>query len=194
MPRKVFSVDLYVELKEALGQRGYWQEIDWAETVGPPAGSTAFFLEYAFVVINSGMKAEVARGIYERVIQAVVRDGRDARSAFRHPGKSAAIQSVYDDRVEWHARYRAAEDKLAFLASMPWIGPITKYHLAKNFGLDCVKPDRHLVRIAQAHASDPHTLCSELAEATGDRIGTVDYVLWRAAALGLLAAEKEAVK
>ena len=88
-----FSVHRYLALKHGLGERGYWSEIDWAEAVGPPKGATAFWYEYAFVVINSGMKAEVARGIYEKVIRAVIEEGRDARSAFGHPGKSAAIMS-----------------------------------------------------------------------------------------------------
>ena len=92
---------------------------------------------------------------------------------------------MYDHRIDWHRRYDAAVNKVAFLETMPWIGPVTKFHLAKNFGLDVVKPDRHLARIADAHHSDPHTVCAEIAEATGDRIGTVDY-LWRAAALGIL--------
>jgi len=74
---------------------------------------------------------------------------------------------------------------MAFLASLPWIGEITKYHLGKNLGtLDTAKPDRHLVRIAGAEGA--HALCARLARATGDKVATVDVVIWRAANLGLL--------
>ena len=179
-----FSVSRYLDLKEQLAEMGFRGDVDWAEVVGPPQGATSFWIEYTFVVCNSGMKAEVARGIFNRIRSAIAR-GELVSSVFRHPGKASAIQYVYEERLRWYRDYQMAGDKLAFLESMPWIGPITKYHLAKNFGLDVVKPDRHLVRIADAHGSDPHTLCEEIAQVTGDRIGTVDVVLWRAAALGI---------
>ena len=61
--------------------------------------------------------------------------------------------------------------------------PITCWHLAKNYGHDCAKPDRYLTRIAGAEGT--HDLCARLAKETGDRIATVDLVIWRAANLGL---------
>src|SRR5204862_28581 len=43
-----------------------------------------------------------------------------------------------------------------WLTRCPYIGPVTCWHLAKNVGMDVVKPDRHLVRMAQASgARDP---------------------------------------
>jgi hypothetical protein len=79
-----------------------------------------------------------------------------------------------------------AADKLSFFESLPWIGPITKYHLAKNFGVECCKPDRHLVRIARQYDMTPDELCRKLAEETGNSVNTVDTVLWRAANLGFI--------
>jgi hypothetical protein len=76
------------------------------------------------------------------------------------------------------------DEQLAWLRKLPWIGKITAYHMAKNLGVDCCKPDRHLVRLAQVIDSEPETLCHDLAAATGDRVATVDTVLWRAANLG----------
>ncbi len=71
-----------------------------------------------------------------------------------------------------------------FLKTLDFIGPITCYHLAKNIGLDVVKPDRHLVRITEATKfANPHDLCSLIAEMTGDKITVVDLVLWRYATL-----------
>jgi hypothetical protein len=39
-------------------------------------------------------------------------------------------------------------DPLGVLQSLPYIGPVTCYHLAKNIGLQVAKPDHHLTRLA----------------------------------------------
>ena len=62
----------------------------------------------------------------------------------------------------------------------------TKYHLAKNCGADVAKPDVHLQRLAEAHGTTVHDLCADLASRTGYRIATIDLVLWRACANGVL--------
>jgi len=71
-------------------------------------------------------------------------------------------------------------DKVEYVASLPMMGPITKYHLARNIGIDCAKPDRHLQRLAARFGySDVQTMCGEIAKKSGYRIGTVDLILWR---------------
>lgn len=176
--------DIFLELKSELQQRGYSDEIKWAETLEPCDGAGAFFDEYVWVVLSSGMKNQVARMIQERIYKAWA--ARKATStAFRHVGKVAAIDYVKEHRAELFAGYRLSADKLEFLKTLPWIGDITKYHLAKNLGADVVKPDRHLVRIAKKYGVDCFELCRRLAAATGMRIAAVDQVLWRAGNLGL---------
>lgn len=175
----------YLELRATLIGRGYGKEIDWAETVGAPDTAEHFATEYVWVVLNSGMKNQVARGIADRLWPVLARHG-SATEVFGHPGKAAAIDLVWTRRHCYFARFQIAGDILAFCHSLPWIGPITKYHLAKNYGGDFVKPDRHLVRIAKATGETPDALCERLADATGDRVGTVDLVLWRGANLGVL--------
>ena len=49
-----------------------------------------------------------------------------------------------------------------------------------------MKPDRHLVRIAEHYGTDCFTMCQKLSDEIGDRVGTVDYVIWRAANLKLI--------
>lgn len=178
--------EAYLALKDRVLVAGFADEVDWAETVGPPKTPWAFWCEYGWVVVNSGMKNTVAKKIWSRIYEAVVVRDMPVSSAFGHPGKVAAIQQIHDERQEWFERYLDAPDKLAFLESMPWIGPITKHHLAKNYGHDCCKPDRHLVRIAEGYGLSPVEMCQALADVTGDRIGTVDLVIWRAAAEGMI--------
>lgn len=175
----------YAALRQEVIDMGYGDEIEWSETVQAPAFAEDFALEAIFVICNSGMKATVARGIYERV-RAALLAGKSASTGFGHPGKVAAIDEIWRDRDNLLAAYLAADDQITFLADLPFIGAITKYHLARNFGLDFAKPDRHLERIAQDHGTTPAEMCAALAEASGDRIGTVDLVVWRAAERGLI--------
>lgn len=178
----------YQQLRATIIDMGYASDIQWAQEVAEPKDAVHFAMEHAFVVCNSGMKAQIARGIFEKVMGALWRDEHPS-TVFGHKGKSEAIWTVWNTRHDWFDRYLAVPDdaaKVEFLQTMPWIGGITKWHLAKNFGVDAVKPDRHLVRLGVKYSTTPHELCRALAEQTGDRIGTVDYVLWRACNLGIL--------
>lgn len=180
----MIDIGLYLDLRKLLlAEPQYAEEYRWSETVKAPTDPDAFFAEYGWVVCNSGMRNQVAVLIWERVTEAI-RAGRTISSGFGHLGKATALQQVYDERGEWFARWQRADDPVAFLETMPWIGPITKWHLAKNFGIECAKPDRHLVRIAGEEGVD--ALCARLAAVSGDRIATVDLVLWRSANLGRL--------
>ena len=110
-----------------------------------------------------------------------------ASTVFGHKAKAGAIDAIWAGRRDLFVAYRQAEDKIAWLRDyIPWIGPITCYHAAKNFGVDVCKPDVHLQRIADAHGETPQALCERLAKASGDRIATVDLILWRAAERGLI--------
>lgn len=183
-PPTVIGVRKYLALRRALITAGYSHEIDWSEGLKPVADSKTFFEEFAWVVLNSGMRNQVARTIWERV-RPHVEAGGSAHDKFRHIGKCDAIDHVWKHRDKLFADYLSAADKVEFLRGLPWIGKITCWHLAKNYGHDCAKPDRHLVRLAGSiEAVAP--LCLRLARATGDRIATVDLVIWRAANLGMV--------
>lgn len=106
---------------------------------------------------------------------------------YRHPGKAAAIRYIWDNREQLLADFRAAPDKVAWCESLPWVGGITKWHLAKNLGADVAKPDRWLVRLADISGETVANLCERLSRSSGDRIATVDVVLWRACATGIVA-------
>jgi hypothetical protein len=164
---------------------GFGDDVTWAENLGPPADAEDFALETIYVICNSGMKNTVARGIYERV-RAALYAGTPVAEVFGHNGKAAAIETIWRNRDRLLADYLAANDKLAFCGELPWIGNITKYHLAKNFGADVAKPDVHLQRLADREGTTAQALCERLAKATGYRVATIDTVLWRACAFGVL--------
>jgi len=69
------------------------------------------------------------------------------------------------------------------LDTLPRIGPVNRYHLARNLGIgDAVKPDLHLMRIARAYAmSSPDILVDTLRcnqYLSNYRRGTIDLMLW----------------
>jgi hypothetical protein len=167
-----------------LGEQGQ-DDIAWAENIQEPIDADDFALEAIFVICNSGMKNTVARGIYERVVKKL-HAGEPAREAFKHDGKVKAIEAIWFDRKPLYAAFLAATDKLAFCEALPFIGGITKYHLAKNFGAQVAKPDVHLQRLADREGVSAQQLCERLAAETGYRVATVDTILWRACANGII--------
>lgn len=180
--------DKYLDLKLEIIRLGYLHDIRWAENVRECKNAEEFQIEHCFVVCNSGMKAQIAVPIFQRIQEALKR-GANLAEVFGHEGKCKAIQYVWDHQEKLFQTYRQAEGdngKLLFLKSLPFIGHITKYHLAKNFGMDVCKPDRHLIRIANGFNTTPDALCRQLSKETGDKVNVVDTVLWRAANLGLI--------
>jgi len=175
----------YLTLREKVKRAGYSREIKWARSLAPCPNARIFAVEAIWVIINSGLKNQVAQEIEQRVYKAIDR-GDPISTGFGHKGKVKAIEYILSNRERIFADYLTAKDKLAYLEKLPWIGPITKYHLGKNLGLDVVKPDRHLVRIAGKEGKTALELCKEISELTGDRLAVVDTVLWRAANLGMI--------
>ncbi|NMG64359.1 hypothetical protein GPA19_05290 [Azoarcus indigens] len=175
---------MFGRIRAALGQVAE-DDIAWALNVRPPVGGVQFAQDVIFVICNSGMKNTVAQGIFERCMDALW-SGKPVREAFGHKGKAAAIERVWEERADLLAGYNRADDKLAYLESLPWVGPITKYHLAKNFGLPYAKPDVHLQSLADREGCTAQALCERLAGETGLTVSAVDTVLWRACALGVI--------
>ena len=173
-------------LKQEIIRRGYASEVAWATGVGTPADANAFACEAIWVILNSGMREQVARIIWERMRPTLMSGGNAKDAPFGHKLKCRAIDQIWQERVRLFNCFCECDEsvRLDWIESLPHIGPITKYHLARNLGMDVCKPDRHLVRIAAP--GTPHDLCSQLSSATGDRIGVVDCVIWRAANLGLV--------
>lgn len=189
------TVEAIVIRLVALGHGG---DIEWANSCCMPNDEIEFAREAVFVICNSGMKNTVAQRIFERVWYALT-DGKSAGTVFGHKLKCRAIDRIYRGRVEYLAILKAAhgvegdDGVLQFCESLPHIGPITKYHLAKNFGAQVAKPDVHLQRLADREGCTAQQLCERLAAETGRNVATVDVILWRACAIGLINSKTGAV-
>ncbi len=170
-------VEFYNQAKQDIIQKGYKQEIDYVEKrYFDDVTPYNFQKEFVYVVCNSGMKNQVAEKIYKNYLENGI-------SAINHPGKKKAIEQAeryYDIWFEILQDLKTDDEKVEYLEVLPFIGEITKYHLARNLGIDCAKPDRHLVRIAEKYGyDDVQKMCQFISDVCGDRIGTVDIVLWR---------------
>jgi hypothetical protein len=180
---------------------GYGREIDWQDSAKPDALEERTFLsETAWVVLSSGFSEHVVRRLFPGITQAfldwesataIARRGEEcaasATAIFSNPSKMRAIVDVARqvDELGW-LKFRAecVRDPVTFLRRLPYIGPVTANHLAKNLGFDVVKSDRHLVRSARAAGfSTASELCEQIASQLGERLAVVDLVIWRYATL-----------
>ena len=181
----MLTLDMLRQLESVLRLKGYDEMIAWSEALAPPTNARSFAREAIYVICNSGMSVAIANPIYWRCVRAL-NQRQSASTVFGHPGKAHAIDHIWRHRNVLFEAYKVAENKTAYLLTLPFIGRITQHHLAKNLGEDTVKPDVHLMRLARHEHTTPLDMCERLAFLSGYRIGTIDTILWRACADGYL--------
>jgi len=109
-----------------------------------PATPDAFAQKVIYVICNASVTPSVGRQAYERCMRALA-TGSTARIGFRHPGKADAVDRIWAEREELFRSYRASNDPQAFIATLPWIGPVTRHSLAHLLGLTEVPHDERAV-------------------------------------------------
>lgn len=194
-------VDLYLMAKELIIKEGFAEEIDWQTDIHFSHINESYFLkEAAWVVLSSGMKELVIRKRFPaisaafyhwrssiRIIKNKEKCRKHALLLFRHEQKINAIITIaYKISKNGFDSFKNCiqNEGIRFIQTMPFMGPATSYHLAKNIGLDVAKPDRHLLRIASVTGyNNPQNLCEDISSSVGDRIAVVDLVMWRFATL-----------
>jgi hypothetical protein len=105
-----------------------------AEYPMAPRNPEAFARAVIVAVCSASVSESVGRRTAERCLRALAA-GSTARLGFRHPGKADAVDRMWNDRHRLYADYLASADKLAFLSTLPWIGPVTRRSLAAQLGL-----------------------------------------------------------
>ncbi len=191
----------YNAIKSDVIRAGFQHEIDWQASRHYDALMESDFLrEVAWVVLASGMKEKVIRAKFPDIQKAFlgltsaksISENRekcitDALKIFGHKGKISAIataaEKVNHEGFD-HLKARILTNPIKVLQEFAFIGPITVFHIAKNIGLPVAKPDRHLVRIAEACGySDIQKFCKKISDESGDSVPVVDIVLWRYATI-----------
>lgn len=167
---------------------GYEPEIDYVQDrLFKDIDETSLFWETAFVILaSSGLKEQIVRKNFDKLRDAIVNDDDDDDIFVVIPNKRQreAIRYVWYNSAEILKKIREQPDDLSrikFLDTLPQIGPITKYHLARNLGIDCIKPDIWMQRLSEAYGySSPMDMCTDIQKSRPEfRIGTIDVILWR---------------
>jgi hypothetical protein len=121
----------------------------WSALQGDAAGTTCsgpetadeFAQQVIDAICHASVTPSVGRRTFERCMRALD-FGSTARVGFRHPGKAAAIDLIWREREPLFSEYVASADKLKFLATLPWVGPVTKHSLARRLGLFAERQSR----------------------------------------------------
>ena len=177
------GLEAYLLARTTIIVDGYQDEIDYVRNIKPISEQKEadFFREFVWVVLNAGMKEQIARKIFDKYF-----DSCGDSSVIGHKGKRDAIEQGFVYSKKWFEHLQllhTTQSQLNFFESLPWVGPITKYHLARNLGIDCVKPDRHLVNWAKRLGYvSPYDMCRDIQYFMDDpqeKLGVIDVILWR---------------
>lgn len=199
--RQTRVADIFLRVKADVIEEGFGAEIDWQNQIRFSQVTESDFLrEAGWVILSSGMRETVVRQKFPHVSAAffdwdtaerIVHNDEEctakALQHFRHSGKIRAIVNVATHVFEngFQAVHHGIEMAgVDYITQFPYMGPATSLHFAKNIGLPVAKPDRHLIRIAEATGySSAQSMCADIAEITGERIPVIDLVFWRFATL-----------
>jgi hypothetical protein len=198
--RLLALVRSYLLAKQQVIASGYEAEITWQETVTLESVTPRSFLqEAAWVVLCTGMRESTVSARFGRLTRAfgnwdpksVARNKsrcrRRAQAIFNHPAKLDAIICIAEqvDRLGIDSIVSGIRDNgPEILTRLPYIGPATCFHLAKNLGYPVAKPDRHLERMAAAVGyADAFQFCTTIATALDEPVQVVDLVMWRYATI-----------
>src|SRR3712207_5262644 len=122
------------------GASAFQGDISGAETATSETAD-----EFAQHVIETICHASVTPAIGRRTFERCMRAlsvSSTARVGFRHPAKAEAVDRVWRERERLFEEYMASPDKLRYLATLPWIGPVTKHSLARRLGIHAAHGER----------------------------------------------------
>lgn len=187
----------YRAAKRAVVRAGFSEEIAWQESVRfDDLTESDLLREHAWVTLSAGMHDYVVRRIFNAISESffdwksadmiVANESACRRLALQRFNNFRKIDAIIQaativNRIGFYEYKRSVRvNPIEVLKSLPFVGPVTCYHLAKNIGLPFAKPDRHLVRLAESMGySDVQAFCESISQLTGDSVPVVDIVLWR---------------
>lgn len=187
----------YLDVKKHVINKGFAWEVDWQENQSIESlTESEFCREAAWVILSSGMGVRSVRSVFGKISSAFL-DWEDSGKIvghgdicvsqallhFNHKGKINAILSIIQqvNRIGFEAfKSKLFDNGVEYIEQFSFFGPATSLHLAKNIGMNVVKPDRHLVRLAEAlNFSTPDKLCKVIANLIDEKASVIDVVLWR---------------
>lgn len=176
--------DFFCKARNVVIMHGYSPEIEWCqnryfENITPEE----FLQQYIFAVFSSsGLNNSIVNRQMDRFNDAV-RNGENAFDTIPNRRMKQAVMEMWlkYEQVFSELKRRTTDDfKIEYLATLRQIGKKEKYHLARNLGIDCVKPDIHMERLAEQWGyNTPLGLALEIQKYDNDRLGVIDVILWR---------------
>ncbi len=185
------------EAAKAYCETEHPNEIAWANSITHETfknlRSKRFLSEYCWVVYASGFKVSIIEAIFsdlqaafkefELVKLAKMKSTKSVLAIFNNERKANSFldgSKVIAKEGFSAFKKRLQNEGVDMLEELPGIGPITKFHLAKNIGfLDEAKPDVWLVRAADACSSTVQELVTFLSDKYVMSRHAVDVILWR---------------
>lgn len=178
-------------------EENYMHEIEWVQSITPSTlknmKAKRFLESYCWVVYASGFKASTVENKFPNLKKAF--KDFDLEKLYRMRSLSSALKAFNNDKKassflkgakliadEGFSKFkkRIQTDGIDSLEELPGIGPITKYHLAKEIGLaDVAKPDVWLVRASILCETTVDELVSFLSNKYNLENKIVDVILWR---------------
>lgn len=178
-----------------------------------------FAEEVFYVICVAGFKQTTAKKMCSKVMDYIKQNPNpkfdELIKIYGNVNKINAIINVWNDRERLRDEfYRLSnpEQKLEFLSKLPHIGNITKYHIARNLGINFVKYDIWIQRLGVALYGDIEyanivsnsklnpeikKMCdkmfSDLEAKINEKTGYIDVVLWKACQQGLFIIDKDRV-
>jgi hypothetical protein len=192
---------LYQSALTRILQRGWADEVQYfRQLTFDKVDAPFFFAECSFCIYASGFSNYVLntkwQGLthayrnwdYKEVCRHKDTVTLQALRLIKHKKKVEAILGCAQKLNDWgwprFARWLQDKNLLLQPGDIPYIGPATRYHLGRNIGANVAKPDRYMLDRAAQHGyartgDGVNDFASRIAALVGERIGVVDYVLWR---------------
>lgn len=83
------------------------------------------------------------------------------------------------NRLWWSEFKQDYLRSVELIQKLPFMGPVTAHHLARNIGHSTIKPDLHLVRLSRHYMyGSPFLMCRELSERYQESLAVVDLILF----------------
>jgi len=192
-------ISFFEKARKHVIEQGFQWEIDLVENRHlVDIDAWHLFEAFLFVVLgSSGLNNKVVKKYYDLFASTCEKQGAEE-----------AFKTIPNRRIREVARYvwlcreeilatlftrNSDERRIEYIRTFPQMGKKTAKHFARNIGIDCVKPDLWMLRIAEQHGfftadkhePDPDATCRYIQNylpcpgIPSYRIGTIDVILWR---------------
>ena len=179
----------------------------------PKLSPEEFVFEVFYVILASGFKQKIAKEKFLLIKNFICKGSKvcpeNLLKIFGNKNKINAICKIWENKEKYCKQFYSlsdTDDKICMLSTLPYIGEITKNHIARNLGINKVKYDVWIQRLGIAlYGNDKdkeNSLISknvknscdkmfkDIALATNEPIGYIDVVLWKSCQIGILKFEK----